>query len=86
MAESSGPAQRTAPRVVLFRHAPVPRDTRAKKLALTLARAGYDVTIVSAEGPAASPGESRLGPVRVVHLPVAADHVQANNERLLRNR
>ncbi len=89
MAESGRPQrtdERTGPRVVFFRHAPVPRDSRAKKLALTLARAGYDVVIVSAEGPDASPGESRLGPVRIVHLPVAPDHVKANNDRLIRNR
>ena len=77
---------RAGPRVVFFRHSPVPRDSRAKKLALTLARAGYDVVIVSAEGPDASLGESRLGPVRIVHLPVAPDHVKANNDRLIRNR
>jgi len=78
--------ERAGPRVVFFRHSPVPRDSRAKKLALTLARAGYDVVIVSAEGPDASLGESRLGPVRIVHLPVAPDHVKANNDRLIRNR
>jgi glycosyltransferase involved in cell wall biosynthesis len=86
MAEASSPAERTGPRVVLFRHAPVPRDSRAKKLALTLARAGYDVIIVSAEGPDASPTESRLGPVRIVHVAVPWDHVQANKARLIRNR
>jgi len=86
VAASSSPDATNSPRVVLFRHAPVPRDSRAKKLALTLARAGYDVTIVSAEGPDATPGESRLGPVRIVHLPVAPVHVQANNDRLIRNR
>jgi len=79
-------AKGSAPRVVLFRQSPVPRDSRAKKLALTLARAGYDVMIVSAEGPDASPGESRLGPVRIIHVPVAGDHVQANNARLIGNR
>ena len=86
VAASSSPDETKPARVVLFRHAPVPRDSRAKKLALTLARAGYDVTIVSAEGPDATPGESRLGPVRIVHLPVAPVHVQANNDRLIRNR
>ena len=86
VAASSSPDETKPARVVLFRHAPVPRDSRAKKVALTLARAGYDVTIVSAEGPDATPGESRLGPVRIVHLPVASDHVQANYHRLIRNR
>jgi len=86
MAEANSPAERTGPRVVLFRHAPVPRDSRAKKLALTLARAGYDVIIVSAEGRDASPTESRLGPVRIVHVAVPGDHVQANKARLIRNR
>jgi len=86
VAESNSPEERTAPRVVLFRHAPAPRDSRAKKFALTLARAGYDVIIISTEGPEASPAESRLGPVRIVHVAVTGDHLQANNKRLIRNR
>jgi len=84
VAESNSPEERTAPRVVLFRHAPAPRDSRAKKFALTLARAGYDVIIISTEGPEASPAESRLGPVRIVHVAVTGEHLQANNARLIR--
>lgn len=75
-----------APRVVLFRHAPIDRDTRAKKFSLTLARAGYDVVVVSAEGPDGERHETRLGPVRVLHVPVARTHVQANTDRLIANR
>lgn len=75
-----------APRVVLFRHAPIDRDSRAKKFSLTLARAGYDVVVVSAEGPEGERHESRLGPVRVVHLPVPRTHVEANTQRLVANR
>lgn len=86
MAESNDTDGRAVPRVVLFRHAPAPLDSRAKKFALTLARAGYDVIVVSAEGPEASPTESRLGPVRIVHVAVCGDQVRANNARLIRNR
>lgn len=75
-----------APRVVLFRHAPIDRDTRAKKWSLTLARAGYDVVVVSAEGPEVARHESRLGAVRVLHVPVARTHVEANTKRLIANR
>lgn len=75
-----------APRVVLFRHAPIDRDSRAKKFSLTLARAGYDVVVVSAEGPEGERHESRLGPVRVVHVPVPRTHVEANTQRLIANR
>ena len=86
MTETSTPEQRTAPRVVLFRHAPAPLDSRGKKFALTLARAGYDVIMVSTEGPEAENRESRLGPVRIVHVAVLRDHVQANHDRLVRHR
>ena len=74
------------PRVVLFRHAPVERDSRAKKWAMTLARIGYEVVVVSAEPPDVEPHESAIGPVRVVHVPVRPVHLQANNERLTANR
>lgn len=92
VAELNTSEERTAPRVVLFRHAPVPRDSRAKKLALTLARAGYEVVIISAERHADSPTDSvlspdsMLGPVRIVHLAVSRDHWLANQDRLIRNR
>lgn len=75
-----------APRVVLFRQSPVPRDSRAKKVALTLARAGYDVIIVSTETRAVSPMDSMLGPVRIVHLAAPRVQVQVNQDRLIRNR
>ncbi len=85
-AESSSPEERTAPRVVLFRSTSVLRDSRAKKFALTLARAGYDVIIVSVEAPDTGPAQSRLGPVRIVYVPVPWDHRHANKARLVRNR
>lgn len=75
-----------APRVVLFRHAPIDRDSRAKKFSLTLARAGYDVVVVSAEGPDGERHESRLDAVRVLHVPVPRTHVEANTKRLIANR
>ena len=74
------------PRVVLFRHAPIDRDTRAKKWSLTLARAGYDVIVISAEAPDVPRSESSLGPVRVIHLPIPKGHLDANNTRLIANR
>lgn len=74
------------PRVVLFRHAPIERDTRAKKWSLALARAGYEVIVVSAEAPDTELSESTLGPVRVIHLPIPRHHLDANNARLIANR
>jgi len=53
---------------VLFRPSPIDRDTRAKKIALTLVRGGYDVVILTPVSPGESTDERRLGPVRV--LPV----------------
>jgi glycosyltransferase involved in cell wall biosynthesis len=51
---------------LLFRSSPIDRDTRAKKIALTLARAGYDVVVLTPVSPGESTDERRLGPVRVV--------------------
>lgn len=62
------------------------RDSRAKKFALTLARAGYDVIIVSVEAPDTEPWQSSFGPVRIMHVPVPWDHRQVNKARLVRNR
>lgn len=75
-----------SPRVVLFRHSPIDRDTRAKKWSLALARAGYDVIVISAEAPDAERTESSLGPVRVLHVPIPRHHLDANNTRLIANR
>ncbi len=68
MGESLSGEERTVPRVVLFRPSPIDRDTRAKKIALTLARGGYDVVVLTPVVPGESTDERRLGPVRV--LPV----------------
>jgi glycosyltransferase involved in cell wall biosynthesis len=57
------------PRVVLFRPSSIERDTRAKKVALTLHRAGYDVTVLSVVAVGEPLEEQSLGPVKVV--PVA---------------
>ncbi len=74
------------PRVVLFRHAPIERDTRAKKWALTLDRVGYEVIVLSAEPADAERRESSLAGVRIIHVPVPRTHVEANNARLIANR
>jgi glycosyltransferase involved in cell wall biosynthesis len=53
------------PRVVLFRANAIDSDSRAKKFALTLARLGYDVHVLSAEDNPVSTGPRHLGPVTV---------------------
>ncbi|MHA7862050.1 glycosyltransferase family 4 protein [Tessaracoccus sp. Y36] len=58
------------PHVVLFRHAPVDIDTRAKKIAQTLSRGGYRVTIVSVEQPGSAPGEAVMNDVRIIRVPL----------------
>ena len=58
------------PHVVLFRHAPVDIDTRAKKIATTLSRGGYRVTIVSVEPAGTSPGEAVMNDVRIIRVPL----------------
>ncbi|MFD0865902.1 glycosyltransferase, partial [Tessaracoccus lubricantis] len=58
------------PHVVLFRHAPVDIDTRAKKIAQTLSRGGYRVTIVSVEQPGTQPGEAVMNDVRIIRVPL----------------
>ena len=69
MGESLSGEERTVPRVVLFRPSPIDRDTRAKKIALTLARGGYDVVVLTPVVPGESTDERRLGPVRVCESP-----------------
>lgn len=65
------PGSRTdAPHVVLFRHAPIDLDTRAKKIATTLSRGGYRVTVVSVEQPGTEPGEASMGDVRILRVPL----------------
>lgn len=57
------------PRVVLFRANAIESDSRAKKFALTLARLGYEVHVLSAEeprpGPVVDTGPAHVGPVHV---------------------
>lgn len=59
------------PRVVLFRHAPVDIDSRVKKFATTLRRAGYEPIVISLEAVGGGAGEFRLGDdIRVIRLPI----------------
>lgn len=61
-----------APRVVLFRHAPIDIDSRAKKFATTLQRGGYEPIVISLEAVGATAGECRLGDdgIRVIRVPI----------------
>lgn len=61
---SQGPAH-----VVMLVTNDVVRDTRVKKEAVALARAGLQVTVVGL-APDGKPDESRIGPVRVLRQPV----------------
>lgn len=78
----------TKPRVVLFRHSSIDRDTRAKKFALTLQRSGFDVVIVSTETPGSPSGEARLGTIPVLRIPygevvsIASPAMQERRERI----
>ncbi|MHB1738785.1 MAG: glycosyltransferase, partial [Actinomycetes bacterium] len=67
------------PHVVLVRPYPLTTDTRARKIALSLSRAGYQVTIAALSGDQAA-HEARLGPCRVVLLPL----VDANHDARVR--
>lgn len=59
------------PRVVLFRHAPIDIDSRVKKFATTLGRAGFEPIIISLEPVGGAAGEFRLGDdIRVIRLPI----------------
>ncbi len=57
------------PHIVLFRHAPIDIDSRVKKLALTLNRAGYRATVISTETPTDQRAEASLSGVRVLRIP-----------------
>lgn len=60
------------PRVVLFRHAPIDIDSRVKKFATTLQRAGYEPIVISLEPIGGVAGEFLLGEdIRVIRLPIA---------------
>ncbi|TRY17801.1 glycosyltransferase family 4 protein [Tessaracoccus rhinocerotis] len=59
------------PRVVLFRHAPVDIDSRVKKFAITLQRAGYEPVVISVEPLGGTAGEFVLGDgIRVIRVPL----------------
>lgn len=61
----------TPPRVVLFRHAPIGIDSRVKKFATTLFRAGYEPIVISLEPVGGTAGEYRLGDnIRVIRVPI----------------
>ena len=63
----------SGPRVVMFRHAPVDIDSRVKKFATTLHRAGYEPIIISLEPVGGAQGEFTLGGrIRVGMLPAVA--------------
>lgn len=47
----------SGPRVVMFRHAPVDIDSRVKKFATTLHRAGYEPIVISVEPVGGASGE-----------------------------
>jgi glycosyltransferase involved in cell wall biosynthesis len=68
------------PRVVLFRANAIDSDSRAKKFALSLARLGYEVHVLSAEDPGTVTPERRLGPV-LVH-PVMITHALRDVRKL----
>ncbi|MDO5735589.1 MAG: glycosyltransferase [Propionibacteriaceae bacterium] len=76
----------STPRVVLFRHAPIDIDSRVKKFATTLQRAGYEPVVISLEPVGGIAGEYRLGgDIRVIRLPIVraprekADTTRVNN-------
>ncbi|MGO1489462.1 MAG: glycosyltransferase [Arachnia sp.] len=60
------------PRVVLFRHAPIDIDSRVKKFATTLFRAGYEPIVISLEPVGGIAGEYRLGDdIQVIRVPIS---------------
>lgn len=70
-----------APHVVMFRPNGIDHDTRGKKIALSLARGGYQVTSINAVPPGSADVEHqgelpeyRLGPVRVVTVELSNRH------------
>lgn len=79
MAGSPSREERTAPRVVLFRPSPIDRDTRAKKVALTLARGGYDVVVLTPVLRGESTDERWIGPVRVVPVVLGTTYQDVHN-------
>src|SRR4051794_10696876 len=85
---SAGPtdgASPQAPHVVLVRPASLDIDSRGKKMALTLARAGYRVTIL-APSPDAEAHAATLGPVEVRLVPVSHPLLESMRVRAKRKR
>ena len=74
-----------APHVVLVRPTLLDIDSRGKKMALSLARAGYRVTIL-ALSPDAEPHASALGPVDVRLVPVTPTLLHSMKVRTKRQR
>lgn len=79
------PVDGAAPHVVLFRPATIDTDARGKKMALTLARGGYRVTVL-APSPDDVVHEGVLGPCVVRLVPVAYDLRDARAARMSRRR
>ncbi|MGZ4591635.1 MAG: glycosyltransferase family 4 protein [Actinomycetes bacterium] len=75
-------AERPRPRVVLIRPADVETDSRAKKLALSLTRLGYDAVVLGRSG-VWERRDGRLGAARITLL-VPRSRVRGNPIRLLR--
>ena len=84
-----------APRIVLFRHAPVDFDSRIKRVARTLQRGGFEPIIISVEPADGESGEFLLGgDIRVIRVPLkvapaapkSAAQVAADADKLRRQR
>ncbi|AQP43501.1 glycosyltransferase [Tessaracoccus flavus] len=84
-----------APRIVLFRHAPVDFDSRIKRVARTLQRGGFEPIIISVEPADGESGEFLLGgDIRVIRVPLKvapaapkpAAQVAADADKLRRQR
>ena len=74
-----------APHVVMMVANDVANDTRVKKEAIALARAGLRVTLLGASS-AALPGDTWLGSIRIVRVPVMYLHQDAARLRRLARR
>ncbi|MFZ0159749.1 MAG: glycosyltransferase family 4 protein [Kineosporiaceae bacterium] len=76
------------PRVVMFRPNTVEHDTRGKKIALSLARGGYDVISLNCVLPGADPDDHQLalGPVQIVTVALSNRHRATHNMRLATRR
>lgn len=84
-ADLTGAAAPQGPHVVLVRQQSFDIDSRGKKMALTLTRAGYRVTIL-ALSPDTEPHSHALGPVEVRLVPVSHVLLEATRVRARRQR